>query len=316
MFYKSIIVLLILLILLCSCQQEEQISNVVYNNEARLESIPVDVIKGTPLNDQNPPILHSDEFEKPIPLPIISTKGAEDSPFIPYNSNELYFFFVNDVKDDPSIQIRNILNGIWVSKYKNNKWQQPTLVVLQDKDQLALNGAQFINDNKMLFATAREGYTGIHWFSAEYINDKWSSWELFEFEEDYMVGELHIFQNELYYHSPKEGGYGGNDIWMLTFIDEKWQNPINITILNSSENEGMPYISKDGLELWFNRTYKGTPALYRSIRINGEWEQPELMISQFAGEPTLDQFGNLYFVHHYYRDGEMIEADIYVAYKK
>lgn len=42
----------------------------------------------------------------------------------------------------------------------------------------------------------------------------------------------------------------------------------------------------------------------------------ELIVSQFAGEPTLDKDGNIYFVYHYYRDSEMIEADIYVAYKK
>ena len=60
----------------------------------------------------------------------------------------------------------------------------------------------------------------------------------------------------------------------------------------------------------------GSPALYRSIKIDGEWSTPELIVSQFAGEPTLDDSGNLYFVHHYYRDSTMIEADIYVAYKK
>jgi hypothetical protein len=41
-----------------------------------------------------------------------------------------------------------------------------------------------------------------------------------------------------------------------------------------------------------------------------------LIISQFAGEPTLDAEGNLYFVHHFYLDGKQIEADIYVAYRK
>ena len=41
-----------------------------------------------------------------------------------------------------------------------------------------------------------------------------------------------------------------------------------------------------------------------------------LIVSQFAGEPTLDDAGNLYFVHHYFEHGQMIEADIYVAYKK
>ena len=78
----------------------------------------------------------------------------------------------------------------------------------------------------------------------------------------------------------------------------------------------MPYISPDGNELWFNRFYLGSPAIYRSKKINNEWQEPELIISQFAGEPTLDNDGNIYFVHHYYIDGEMIETDIYVAMKK
>ena len=39
-------------------------------------------------------------------------------------------------------------------------------------------------------------------------------------------------------------------------------------------------------------------------------------ISQFAGEASLDNKGNIYFTHHFYKDGVMLEADIYVAYKK
>ena len=30
----------------------------------------------------------------------------------------------------------------------------------------------------------------------------------------------------------------------------------------------------------------------------------------------MDAQGNLYFVHHFYEDGVMLDADIYVAYKK
>ena len=41
-----------------------------------------------------------------------------------------------------------------------------------------------------------------------------------------------------------------------------------------------------------------------------------MIVSQFAGEPTVDWQGNLYFVHHYYEEGKMIEADLYVAYRK
>ena len=91
---------------------------------------------------------------------------------------------------------------------------------------------------------------------------------------------------------------------------------MNIEVVNSEENEGYPYISSDGNELWFNKWYLGTPAIFRSIKINGSWQEPELILSQFAGEPTIDDEGNIYFVHHFYMDGEMIEADIYVAYRK
>jgi hypothetical protein len=85
--------------------------------------------------------------------------------------------------------------------------------------------------------------------------------------------------------------------------------------VNSPGNEGWPFISQDGHELWFTRTYLGSPGIFRSIWANGSWSEPELIVSSFAGEPTLDQEGNLYFVHHFYDNGVMIEADIYAAYR-
>jgi len=281
----------------------------------RESKIPQDILKGTPKNDQHPPILHSTEYEQPVPLAIISTAGAEDSPFIPEDRDELYFMFVKDVREDIHIQIRDFVNGIWVSKKINNAWQEPEFVQLQDSDKLALNGCEFVQGNKMLFCTAREGYTGLHWFSAEYKDNKWTNWKESDFPTEYDVGELHIWKDELYYHSHKEGGIGGSDIWMLKKINDKWLDPTNIKKVNSDIDEGMPYITPDGKEMWINRWHKGSPAVFRSKRINKEWQEPELIVSSFAGEPTLDKEGNLYFVHHYYKDDEMIEADIYVAYK-
>jgi hypothetical protein len=42
----------------------------------------------------------------------------------------------------------------------------------------------------------------------------------------------------------------------------------------------------------------------------------ELIVSPFAGEPSLDAEGNLYFVHHWIRDGVILDADLYVAYRQ
>jgi hypothetical protein len=45
--------------------------------------------------------------------------------------------------------------------------------------------------------------------------------------------------------------------------------------------------------------------------------EPEEIISNFAGDPGLDDEGNIYFTHHFFNEAmERIEADIYVAYRK
>ena len=76
----------------------------------------------------------------------------------------------------------------------------------------------------------------------------------------------------------------------------------------------------DDSELWFSRWsgkgYVG-PALFRSSKINGQWSSPEEIISNFAGDPGIDAAGNIYFTHHFFTsDMQMIEGDIYVAFRK
>jgi hypothetical protein len=285
----------------------------------RKSKIPSDAVKMNSEKDSFPPILHSGEYENPISVSeLINTAGAEDSPFIPADREELYFFFTPDARVPVEKQIIDGVTGIYVSKRIAGQWQEPERVVLQNKGKLSLDGCEFIFGDKMLFCSAREGYTGLHWFSSEFKNGKWTNWENADFNSSFRVGELHVSfdGSELYFHSDRNGGMGQNDIWFSKKINGEWQEPENIEIVNTPENEGMPYLTSDGKELWFNRTYLGSPAIFRSKKVNDRWQEPELIISQFAGEPTLDKDGNLYFVHHYYESGNMIEADIYVAYKK
>lgn len=285
--------------------------------KTRKESIPPDAVKMTPETDLYPPVMHSDEWNMPVPMDtVINTAGGEDSPFIPVDRDELYFFFTPDVSVPAEKQVIDGVSGIYVSEYLNNEWQPAKKVILQEQGKLALDGAEFVWGDTMLFVSAREGYTGLHWFSAEFIEGRWSNWQLSDFNPDYEVGELHINHNELYYHSSRTGGKGQYDIWKLTRINGEWLNPVNVQAVNTAELEGWPYLTADGNELWFTRIYMGSPAIYRSLKLSGEWQPPELIISQFAGEPTLDKDGNIYFVHHFYKNDVMIEADIYVAYKK
>jgi len=63
-------------------------------------------------------------------------------------------------------------------------------------------------------------------------------------------------------------------------------------------------------ELYFtdwNDTIMG-PCVYRCRLDSADnWGPAELIVARFAGEPTLDEAGNLYFVHHYYKNEQTSE---------
>ena len=200
----------------------------------------------------------------------------------------------------------------------SGEWAQPQRVWLSDPGTLALDGAVAVQGTEMFFASAREGYAGVNLFTATYANGAWGSWAYAgdRLMKEIQAGECHLHGDELYFHSGRTGGMGGYDIWVTSRETGTWSDPLNLAPVNSEGMDGFPFVSSDGSELWFTRTYLGTPAIYRSVRTGTHWGAPELIVSQFAGEPTLDDAGNLYFVHHYYENGVMIEADIYMAPRK
>ncbi len=58
----------------------------------------------------------------------------------------------------------------------------------------------------------------------------------------------------LYFSSNRPGGHGGWDLWVATRekIDDDWGTPLNLgSTVNSSANEAAPFISADGLQLYF-----------------------------------------------------------------
>ncbi len=290
-----------------------------YPNVDRHDKLPADIVKRTPATDIYPPVLHSDEFEDPIPLPgPINTNGAEDSPFILPDGKTMYFFFTPDVRIQPDKQLLDSVSGVWVSHLSGGEWDEAERLWLNAPGVLSLDGAVCVQEDEMWFASAREGFADVNMFTATWQDGRWMDWT---YAGDYLnqecqIGEVHLHGDALYFHSDREGGLGDYDIWMTTRDGDIWSDPLHVDAVNSAERDGWPFVSLDGNELWFTRTYQGAPAIYRAVRDDGNWSEPELIVSSFAGEPTLDDAGNLYFVHHFVEDSEIIEADIYVAYKK
>jgi hypothetical protein len=312
------LVLMVGPVMAIGCSTEE----CVYPGIDRESRIPATVVKITPEIDAHPPLLHSDEYQQPVPLPYpINTAGAEDSGFITPDGNTFYFWFTPDVTVPPEKQLVDGVTGIYVSRQVAGQWQQPQRVWLQDPCDVSLDGCLFVSGSEMWFCSARQGnHRGMDMWTAEFSDGRWTNWANAgqRLNVDYQIGEMHITadRTEMYFHSDRAGGKGQSDIWVTRKVAGAWQEPENVAAVNTPENESLPFVTPDGNELWFTRTHLGAPAVFRSKKVDGEWQQPELIISRFAAEPSLDNQGNIYFAHHFLKDGVMLEADIYVAYRK
>ena len=299
---------------------------------SRQSAIPGDAVKMGPEEGDFALVIHSDLWEKPVPIDSpINTAGAEDSPFITPNGNTFYFFFTPDVRVPVEKQIIDGATGVYWSKNVNGAWTEPEKLVLNDD--YAMDGCICMQGDTMWFASVRAGNIGtIDIFTATYKNGKWTDWTNAgeQLNKQYDIGEFHVTPdgNTIYFGWIKNGTTDSGNIWENNrdiYRSEKvnglWSEPVNLgPNVNTAGMEDQPFISSDGNELWFTGQsrlgYTG-PSVFRSVKMpDGEWGRAEEIISNFAGEPTLDAVGNIYFIHHYYKDGKMIEADVYVARKK
>lgn len=305
-------------------------TSIQINNLTRADTIPGDVVKMTPANDPHPPLLNpdlpylKDMWEDPVPLPgPVNTAGAEDSPFITPDGDIFFFWFNGDERKTVYEQVDDPMTGIYRTQKVNGSWTEPERIYLNYFGEQALDGAPTMHNNTLWFCSARAGnYRGVDMWTAELRNGRWSGWTNAgeKLNRDYEIGELHVTADglEIYFDSSKAGGYGEKDIWVTGYADNEWQAPVNIDILNTEVTDGWPWITEDGSELWFTRYGSGYPDIYRSLKAGTQWQAPEKILTVFAGEPTLDREGNIYFAHHRWDEvnSRVSEADIYVCYRK
>lgn len=309
-----------MLFLYSACQSDLPSTNNRGEIPSRYDLITIE--KALPEQDDHPPILHSREWETPHPIngSVISA-GLEDSPFITPDGRTLFFFYTPSADIPAEQQIYDQVTGIYRSEIAGGVWQEPERVILTQGNNLALDGCPFFQDNTLWFCSILTGnLRDIDIWTAVWDDTQWADITNVGtyLNQDLQIGEMHLSSDgsTLIYHRPGENNSSGYDLWETHWEGEKWGLPIKLDNLNSLDDDSRPALSPDGHELWFTRTYSGTPAIFRSRRVNREWNTPELILSQFAGEPSIDSAGNIYFTHHFYQAGRMIEADIYIAEKK
>jgi hypothetical protein len=143
---------------------------------------------------------------------------------------------------------------------------------------VSLNGS-----NESIFYSGLDGGGDI--FLAKKSQNKWVSDESLSFINKASTREASacISENELYFVSDRDGGYGACDIFYCTKIKAgKWSEPKNIGLdINTAFDEADVFVSHDGKELYFSSNGHNTMGgydIFKCTRLeNGKWSTPENM---------------------------------------
>lgn len=107
--------------------------------------------------------------------------------------------------------------------------------------------------------------------------EDWATTEVVQIADDSIsVGHPSISEdgNTLYFVSRMQGGYGGNDIWMIQKKGGKWGKPVNLgPDINTKGNEVYPYIRKNGV-LYFSSDYHlgmGGLDIFKATKKGKKW---------------------------------------------
>jgi outer membrane protein OmpA-like peptidoglycan-associated protein/tetratricopeptide (TPR) repeat protein len=178
------------------------------------------------------------------------------------------------------------LDSIYYS-YRKEKdvWTEPINISKQIKVDVPILPISITPDGKKLFFVIDNGDNGDIYMS-EFIDDEWT-------EPQYLKGDVNTSKWEshaaittngkrLFFTSNRNGGYGGLDIYYSDYNEEdkKWGKAVNLgPEINSKFNEEMPFITKDGSELYFAseglHTIGGYDIFYTKYNIdNQKWSTP------------------------------------------
>jgi len=182
----------------------------------------------------------------------------------------------------------------------------------------------FSQDGSMIIFTAcnrRDSYGGCDLYISFYKNGQWGQAYNMGPEVNSRFSDkqpsLSADNKTLYFSSTRKGGKGKEDIWKVNFINDKWTQAENLgPEINTSKNEGSPFMHADDKTLYFRSDGHiglGDYDLFMSKRTNNDWTKPENLgypINSKTNDGALfvDLFGETaYYTSDKFTNGEHLD---------
>lgn len=188
------------------------------------------------------------------------------------------------------------LSTLFYSRLTAGRLSDPQPLSGEVNAQYHESSATFSYSGNLMFFTrssankGRRGKRQLKIFMAEKVENNWVNITELPFNsDDFSTCHPTISPDgtRLYFASNRPGGFGGMDIYVSVYRNEKWNEPINLgPVINSAGNEVFPYISLDEV-LYFSSSDQGGLGrldIFRSKRVVDE-SQRTWQIKQNLGLP-------------------------------
>lgn len=201
-------------------------------------------------------------------LPVVNSPASDGSPFISSDGERLYLF---------SERAGGLgQRDVWLSRRQSGaaRFAEPQLLAGINSRATDLLPWLSADERMLIFVSDRAGGRGGAdlWVAERDAVDA-------NFDDPTNLAELNSEENEgravlgadglsAFFSSDRGGGLGGPDLWMAirTQRDQPFLVLLNLSPLNSSDNDQDVALSSDGTELFFASSRGGVSQLWRSAR--------------------------------------------------
>jgi len=230
--------------------------------------------------NEYPPYYIAEELDKPM---AIADGKIETSNGICF-TNDGHTLYISGAIDRKFANGKPMY-GIFRCVFSNGQWSTPEFVDL-GRDIDAYHPV-LSADNQLLFFNSRSDPDSLAsamphdiWV-AHKTNEGWSQpKQVAGINSSYYDSYPSIAGNKnIYFNSDRPGGQGGMDIYLSRYQDNSYQEPENITVINSPDAENDLVIDPDEKFMIFNRYIASTGELdlYIAFREHDSWQQPMLL---------------------------------------